>query len=159
VTGASGTQLASIVYPAAWHTVSDPPAAACRYFDPNPISVPSDGSAPDTAITVKPDVASYDDAVAAATDPANWNVVQSVETTVSGLQATLVEATSTAADSGTPVGTNLYSYIVDYGDGGTLTIQTSGAASDAAYAASTQVADLMAQASTFTPPSPTPPSS
>ena len=152
-------QLASIVYPQSWHTVSEPPAAACRYFDPNPISVPSDGSAPDTAITVKPDVAAYVDAVTAATDPANWTVVQSVETTISGLQATLVEATSTAAESGTPVGTTLYSYIIDYGAGGTLTIQTSGTASDAAYAASKQVADLMAQASTFTPPSPTPPSS
>jgi len=121
--------------------------------------VPSDGSAPDAAITVRPDVASYEDAVAAATDPANWNVVQSVETTVSGLQATLVEATSTAAESGTPVGTTLYSYIVDYGDGGTLTIQTSGAAGDAVYAANTATADLMAQASTFTPPTPTPPAS
>ena len=158
VTSPSGTQLASIVYPASWHTVSEPPAASCRYFDPDPISVPSDGSAPDTAITVKPDVASYEDAVASATDPANWNVVQTAEATVSGLQATLVEATSTSADSGTPVGTTLYSYIVDYGDG-TLTIQTSGTAGDAAYAANTKVADLMAQASTFTPPSPPPPSS
>jgi len=155
VTSPSGAQLASIAYPASWHTVSDPPAAACRYFDANPIDVPSDGSAPDAAITVMPDVASYEDAVAAATDPANWNVVQSVETTVSGLEATLVEATSTAATSGTPVGTTLYSYIVDYGDG-TLTIQTSGAAGDAAYAANTEVADLMAQASTFTPPTPPP---
>jgi heat shock protein HslJ len=159
VTSPAGTQLASIVYPASWHTVSEPPTAACRYFDPNPISVPSDGSAPDTAITVKPDVASYDDAVAAATDPANWKVVQSVETTVSGVQATLVEGTSTSVDSGTPVGTTLYSYIIDYGDDGTLTIQTSGTAGDAAYAANTDVADLMAQASTFTPPNPTPPSS
>ena len=152
VTSPTGIQLASIVYPASWHTVSEPPAASCRYFDPNPISMPSDGSAPDTAITVKPDVASYEDAVAAATNPANWNVVQSVQTTVSGLQATLVEATSTTVDSGTPVGTTLYSYIIDYGDG-TLTIQTSGTAGDAAYAANTAVADLMAQASTFTPPS------
>ncbi len=94
---------------------------------------------------MKPDVASYDDAVAAATDPANWDVVQTVEATVSGLQATLVEATSTAAESGTPVGTTLYSYIIDYGDGGTLTIQTSGTAGDAAYDGQTQVADLMAQ--------------
>jgi hypothetical protein len=73
---------------------------------------------------------------------------------VSGLQATLVEAESTAADSGTPVGETLYSYIVDYGDSGTITIQASGDAQDAAYQASTEVADLMAQASTFTPPPP-----
>ena len=121
--------------------------------------MPSDGSAPAAAITVKPDVASYDDAVAAATDPASWKVIQSVGTTVSGLDATLVEATSTAAESGTPVGTTLYSYIIDYGDAGTLTIQTSGTAGDAAYTTKTDVADLMAQASTFTPPNPTPPGS
>ena len=119
VTSPSGVQLASIVYPASWHTrvraARGEPAAtstrtrsACRRT-----------AAPRTRRSrVKPDVASYDDAVAAATDPANWNVVQSVETTVSGLQATLVEATSTTADSGTPVGTTLYSYIIDYGDGG-----------------------------------------
>ena len=73
--------------------------------------------------------------------------------TVSGLQATLVEATSTTAESGTPVGTTLYQYIIDYGAGGTLSIQTSGTAGDAAYPANTQVADQMAQASTFTPSS------
>lgn len=133
--------------------MSEPPSAACRYFDPEPINVPSDPGTLDAAISVKPDVASYDDAVAAATDPANWAVVQSVEATVSGLEATLVEATSTAAESGTPVGTTLYSYIIDYGDGGTVTIQTSGTAGDATYQANTQVADLMAQASTFTPSS------
>ena len=147
----SGVQLASIVYPQAWHTVSEPPGAACRYFDPNPISVPADPGTLDAAISVKPDVVSYDDAVAAATDAANWNVLQSVQVTVSGLQATLVEATSTAAESGTPVGTTLYSYIIDYGAGGTLSIQTSGTKGDATYESNTQVADLMAQASTFTP--------
>jgi hypothetical protein len=133
--------------------VSEPPAIACRYFDPNPITVPADPGTLDAAISVKPDVASYDDAVAAATDPANWAVVQSVEATVSGLDATLVEATSTAAESGTPVGTTLYSYIIDYGAGGTVTIQTSGTPGDATYQANTQVADLMAQGSTFTPSS------
>ncbi len=46
VSSPSGAQLASIVYPSSWHTVSEPPAAACRYFDPNPITVPSDGSEP-----------------------------------------------------------------------------------------------------------------
>ena len=120
--------------------------------------MPTDGSPPTAAVTVRPDAASYEDAVAAATDPADWTVVQQTESTISGLQATLVEATSTAAESGTPVGTTLYSYIIDFGDSGTVTIQTSDAAGDAAYAANTQVADLMAQASTFTPPTPPTPS-
>ena len=151
LTSPSGAQLATIAYPQAWHTLSAPPQAACRYFDPNPISVPTDPGTLDAAVTVRPDVASYDDAVAAATDAANWNVLQSTQVTVSGLPATLVEATSTAAESGTPVGTTLYQYIIDYGASGTLSIQTSGTAGDAAYEANTQVVDQMAQASTFTP--------
>ncbi len=151
LTSPSGAQLASIVYPQSWFTLTEPPEAACRYFDPNPITVPTDPGTLDAAITVRPDVSSYSDAVAAATDPANWTVVQKLETTVSDLPATLVEATSTTVDSGTPVGTTLYSYIIDYGDGGTLSIQTSGVAGEPAYATNTVVASLMAQASTFTP--------
>jgi hypothetical protein len=152
LTGPSGAQLASIVYPAQWHTLSEPPEAACRYFDPNPISVPTEPGTVDAAIAVRPDVALYADAVAAATDPANWTVVQSVPVTVSGLPATRIEATSIAPESGTPVGTTLYSYIIDYGDAGTLSIQTSGTAGESDYIANTLVVNLMAQASTFTPP-------
>jgi hypothetical protein len=152
LTSPSGTPLATIVYPQAWHTLSEPPEAACRYFDPNPISVPTEPGTVDAAIAVKPDVALYDDAVLAATDPANWTVLQSVPVTLSGLPATRVEATSIAVESGTPVGTTLYSYIIDYGPAGTLTIQTSGTAADPAYVANTAVVTLMAQASTFTPP-------
>jgi hypothetical protein len=151
LTSPSGAQLASIVYPQSWFTVTEPPEAACQYFDPNPITVPADPGTLDTAIAVRPDVSSYSDAVAAATDPANWTVVQTLETTVSDLPATLVEATSTTVDSGTPVGTTLYSYFIDYGDGGTLSIQTSGVVGEPAYAMNTVVASLMAQASTFTP--------
>lgn len=156
MTSPSGLPLASIVYPQDWHTIQPPAEHACQYFDPQPIDTSGDGQV-QSAITVSPDVSSYEDSVAAATDPANWDVVQTAEATVSGLQATLVEATSTAPESGTPVGTTLYSYIIDYGGRGTVTIQTSGTAGDAAYAANTEVADLMAQASTFIPPSPTEP--
>jgi hypothetical protein len=152
LTGASGAQLASIVYPQSWHTLTEPPDAACRYFDPNPISVPTEPGTVAAAVAVRPDVATYDDAVVAATDPTNWTVIQSVPVTVSGLPATRIEATSIAPESGTPVGTTLYSYIVDYGAAGTLSIQTSGTAGDPVYVANTLVVNLMAQASTFTPP-------
>lgn len=152
LTSPSGTQLATIAYPADWNTVESG-AAACRYFDPEPFGPPAEIPI-DSAITVQPDVSSYEDAVAAATDPANWDVTQQVEATISGLQATLVEATSTAAESGTPVGETLYTYIIDYGDSGTVSIQTSGTRGDPTYTTNTQVADQMAQASTFTPPTP-----
>ena len=153
LTGQSGAQLASIVYPQSWYTLTEPADAACRYFDPNPISAPTEPGTVAAAITVRPDAAAYDDAVLAATDPANWTVIQSVPVTVSGLPATRIEATSIASESGTPVGVSLYSYIIDYGVAGTLTIQTSGTAGDSTYVANTLVVNLMAQASTFTPPS------
>ena len=153
LTGPSGAQLASVVYPQSWYTLTEPADAACRYFDPNPISVPTEPGTVAAAITIRPDAAAYDDAVLAATDPANWTVVQSVPVTVSGLAATRIEATSIAPESGTPVGITLYSYIIDYGPAGTLTIQTSGTAGDSVYVANTLVVNLMAQASTFTPPS------
>ena len=70
---------------------------------------------------------------------------------VSGLPATLVEATSTAEASGLPVGTSSYAYIIDYAAGGTVSIATTGTAGDAPYVTNTSVVDLMAEASTFTP--------
>ena len=47
---------------------------------------------------------SYADALAAATEPTAWNVLQNESATVSGLPATRIEATSTAGSPGFPAG-------------------------------------------------------
>ncbi len=141
--------VATIVYPASWHTVTAPPTAACRYFDPQPITVPADPSTLTTAVMIKSDpAATYQDALAAATNPTAWNVTINKPVTVSGLQATLIEATSTAGTPGFPVGTNRYGYLIDIG-GKPAWIETSGTAGSAAYQTNVSVVNLMASKSTF----------
>jgi hypothetical protein len=150
--GSDGQALASITYPASWSTLDEPPDLACRYFDPEPITVPADPATLQTAVTVKPSATPFADAVNAATDSASWDVTRQNDVTVGGLAATLVEAVATAETAGVAVGTSSFAYIVDYGSAGTLTIRTTGTAGDPDYVSNTAVATLMAAKSTFTPP-------
>ena len=90
--GADQTAVATIVYPADWFTVATPPNLACRYFDPAEITVPADPTTLTTAVMIKTDpLGTYTDALAAATDPANWTVATNEAVTVSGLPATRIE--------------------------------------------------------------------
>jgi hypothetical protein len=131
--------------------VTAPPAAACRYFDPQPISVPADPSTLTTAVMIKADTtATYDAALAAATNPTAWNVLKNESVTVSGLPATLIEATSTTGSPGVPEGSTRYGYLINVG-GHPAWIETVGTAGDAAYTTNTSVVDLMAAESTITP--------
>jgi heat shock protein HslJ len=149
---ADGTALGSISYPAAWSTLAEPPDAACRYFDRDPIQVPSDASTLSTAIMVATSATPYADAVADATDTGAWTVRQTVEVTVDGLPATMVEAEAIADVGGVPAGTSRLAYFVDYRSAGTLTLFTLGASGDKTYAANAAVLTLMVGASTFTVP-------
>ena len=150
--GTDGQALASIVYPAAWSTLDEPPDLACRYFDPASIIVPADPTTLETAVMVATSEAPFADAVNMATDPASWDVTALRDVTVGTVPATFVEAVAIADSAGVAIGTSSYAYIVDYGDAGTLTIRTTGTAGDADYVASTAAATLMAALSTFTPP-------
>jgi hypothetical protein len=140
----------SIVYPAAWFTVTEPATAACRYFDPAPITVPADPATLTTAVMIKVDLTtSYQDALTAATNPTAWNVLTNQPVTVSGLPATRIQATSTAGSPGFPVGVTRYGYLIDLGTGSAW-IETSGTVGDPAYATDMSVVDLMASKSTIT---------
>ena len=150
--GTDGQALASIVYPAAWFTLDEPPDLACRYFDPASIIVPADPTTLETAVMVATSETPFADAVNMATDPASWDVTALRDVTVGTVPATLVEAVAIADSAGVAIGTSSYAYIVDYGDAGTLTIRTTGTAGDADYVASSAAATLMAALSTFTPP-------
>ena len=57
--------------------------------------------------------ATYDAALAAATNPTAWNVLTNKPVTVSGLPATLIEATSTAGSPGVPAGSTRYGYLIN----------------------------------------------
>jgi len=146
---APATGSATVVYPANWHTVTAPPTAACRYFDPAAITVPADPSTLTTAVMIKSDpAATYDAALAAATNPTAWNVLTNQAATVSGLPATLIEATSTAGSPGVPAGSTRYGYLINAG-GHPVWIETVGTAGDATYTSNKSVVDLMAAESTF----------
>jgi hypothetical protein len=146
---APATGSATVVYPANWHTVTAPPTAACRYFDPAAITVPADPSTLTTAVMIKSDpAATYDAALAAATNPTAWNVLTNQAATVSGLPATLIEATSTAGSPGVPAGSTRYGYLINAG-GHPVWIETVGTAGDATYTSNKSVVDLMAAESTL----------
>jgi heat shock protein HslJ len=148
VVGGVSTQIATIVYPADWNTVAAPPTLACRYFDPEPITVPADPTTLTTAVMVKADLTiTYADALAAATNPTAWNVLAQAPVTVAGLPATRIEATSTAGTPGYPVGVTRYAYLIDAGR--PVWFETSGTVGDAAYDTNKSVVDLMASQSTL----------
>jgi heat shock protein HslJ len=152
VVATDGSTLANIVYPASWSTIDEPASLACRHFDPEPITVPADPTTLKTAITIVASATPFANAIGAATEPTTWDVGKQVDLTVSGLPATLVEAVALKDTAGITTGTSSFAYIIDYGTAGTVIIQTTGTAGDAAYDTNTSVATLMAAASTFTPP-------
>lgn len=146
------TLTATIVYPSAWHTLAAPPLLACRYFDPNPIVVPADPATLKAAVMVRVDLTlSYQDALAAATDPIAWNVLINAPVTISGLPATRIEATSTAGSPGFPVGVTRYGYLIDLA-GHAGWFETSGTVGSPTFVTNSSVVDLMAAESTITIP-------
>ncbi len=144
-----GTPLATIVYPASWSTVTEPAGLACRYFDPEPIEVPTDPATLVTAVMVTDTTEAYADVVTTMTDPASWQVRQQVELTVGESPATLVEAESTSDASGLPAGTSSFAYVIDVGPAGTIMVRTTGTAGDDAYAARAAVVTFMTGLSIF----------
>jgi len=148
-----GTGLGTLSYPAAWSTLSEPADLACRYFDRDPITVPSDPATLKTAIMVTTSTKTYADAVAAAKDSATWTVRQTVDLEIDGLPATMIEGEAKAATDGLEAGSSRLAYIIDYASAGTLTMFTVGTAGEDIYAANAAVLTLMMGASTFTAPS------
>jgi heat shock protein HslJ len=148
---AAGGPTVKVAYPADWNTVTTPPAAACRYFDPAPITVPADLATLTTAVMIKsnPGV-TYQAALSAATNPTAWNVLRNEPVTVLGLPATLIEATSSAGTPGYPAGSTRYGYLIDV-IGAPAWIETVGTLGDATYTANTSVVDLIAAESTIAP--------
>jgi heat shock protein HslJ len=155
IPGASGAPaLATMSYPSTWHTLTAPPNLACRYFDPNPITVPADPTTLDTAIEIASDpTVTYADALAAATNPTAWNVLTNVPVTISGLPAVRLQTTSTVGTPDVPVGSTRYGYLIDAG-GKPFWIATVGTAGDPTFTSDSLVVDVMASKSTITPPAP-----
>jgi heat shock protein HslJ len=147
-----GVGVATIAYPGSWFTLTTPADLACRYFDPAPIEVPSDPATLATIVQASVTDTTFADAVAAATDTANWDVTQESDLTLDGLPASQVIATASSDAAGIPVGMSRVAYIVDVGAAGSVTMWTTGTASDAAFAQQAALLGLMTEFSEFTAP-------
>jgi len=145
----AGTTVATITYAANWSTVTEPADLACRYFDPDPITVPSDPSTLVTTVMASTADGSYGDVVAQATNAGTWDVTQSQEITVDGLPATVVDAKAIADGGAVPNGTSRFAYFIDVGSSGTVSLFTTGTSGDEAYETQAGVVTLMVGASTF----------
>jgi heat shock protein HslJ len=150
---ADGVNVAVIVYPKTWSTLTEPPELACRYFDPEPITVPADPASLETDVRASTEATPFADAKAAAIDPAAWNVRKTVDLTLDNLPAIAVEAEATTDAAGVPVGTSRFAYLIDLGAVGTVTIWTTGAPDDPAYPARAALVTLMTGMSVFQAPS------
>jgi heat shock protein HslJ len=141
----------SVVYPANWFTTTTPANIACQYFDPAAITVPADPTTLKTAVMIKADPATtYQDALTAATNPADWTVLTNEPVTIGGLPATRLEATATISTPEVSAGATRYGYLIDAA-GGPLWIETSGTVGDPTFTTNMSVVDLIASQSTLTP--------
>jgi hypothetical protein len=111
--------------------------------------VPSDPADLATPIRVSLDATPYADAVAAATDPANWTIRAQQETVIDGLAATVVEAQSANDASGTPVGIPRLIYLINVGSAGTVSLWTTGAVDNVDYEQNAGLVTLMTGLSIF----------
>lgn len=139
----------TVVYPKNWYTIDEPPQYACAFFDSSPIVIPPDQTFPDAPVAVLADETPYQEALTAMTDPTRWKVISQTTTKVSGLPATVAEA-SWIGRAPYTVGTMRYFYLVDRGAQGSVLFVTQGQASDT-YTTDKQVLDLMASTSTISP--------
>jgi heat shock protein HslJ len=143
--------VATIAYPGSWFTLDAPPEAACRFFDPEEISVPSGGGAPTTAVYAATIADTYGDAVAAATDPATWTVTSLSEVEVAGVPVTCVYGVAVADTAQVSAGQARYVCLADVAAAGTVAIGSIGTPGDEVFNANAAVAGLMTLASTFLP--------
>jgi hypothetical protein len=146
--------IAVIVYPGEWFTVVEPPELACRYFDPESITVPADPDTLETAVMVTVIDEEFGAVVDAATDPANWDVRRNTELVVDELPANVVEAGAVVETDGVPAGTSRFAVFVDAGEYGTVRIWTTGPLGDRAYLARAAIVTLITALSVFQPPAP-----
>ena len=149
---AGGPAIATIVYPGDWATVTEPPDLACQYFDPEPITIPPDGSPVQAAVQANPSATSYQDAIAAATDPASWKVIAQSEVDVDGTAVTCVDAIAVIDTAGVPAGDASYACLANVQAAGTVVLRTTGTPDDKVFQTNAAIVSLMTMASTFTPP-------
>ncbi len=149
---ADGPVVATIVYPGGWSTVTEPADLACRYFAPEPITVPDDPATLDTPVMANVFTASYQDAIASAKDPAAWTVATASEFNVRGAAVTCIGAIAASDTAGIPAGQARYACLANVQTAGTVGIWAIGAPDDEVFLLEAAVVNQITLASTFTPP-------
>ena len=141
----------NVVYPANWFTTTTPTTIACQYFDPAAITVPADPATLKTAVMIKADTTTtYQDALTAATNPADWTVLTNEPVTIGGLPATRLQATAKISTPEVSAGATRYGYLID-APAHPLWIETSGTVGDPTFTTNMSVVDLIVSQSTLTP--------
>ena len=114
----------AVEYPAAWHY--DAGRLACRFFDPEPFTVPETGDFGGTALEVHPLDESYDDALAALIDTRFAETEVREEVDVGGKRAHKLEFVATGAGLADR-GTRTYAYLIRNDHGPPVLVQTTSA--------------------------------
>ena len=112
--------------------------------------MPADPATLTSAIRASAPQQAFADAVTAATNPAAWTVQSQTPTTIDNLEATLIAATSNSDAAGIPTGTSQITYIVNVGSSGSVSMWTSGAATDQAFKDNSAILSLMVASTSFT---------
>ncbi len=146
-----GPTVAKIVYPGGWYTLAEPADLVCRYFDPQPITVPTDPTTLQTAVMVSISTQAFADAVTAATDPAKWTVTRQGGSSIGGTNGTCIDAVALVDSPGITTGMSSFSCLVDVGTAGTVVIRTTGMAADPTYRVKIAVVGLMTASSAYQP--------
>ena len=146
-----GPTVAKIVYPGSWYTLAEPADLVCRYFDPQPITVPTDPATLQTAVMVSISTQAFADAVTAATDPAKWTVTRQGGSSIGGTNGTCIDAVALVDSPGITTGMSSFSCLVDVGTAGTVVIRTTGMAADPTYRVKIAVVGLMTASSAYQP--------
>ena len=146
-----GPTVAKIVYPGSWYTLAEPAELVCRYFDPQPITVPTDPTTLQTAVMASISTQAFADAVTAATDPAKWSVTRQGGSSIGGTNGTCIDAVALVDGPGITTGMSSFSCLVDVGTAGTVVIRTTGMAADSTYRVKIAVVGLMTASSAYQP--------
>ncbi len=102
----------SIGYPQDWHSDEARSQEACRWFNPQPFQVETGQDPPVVAMTVKPAVGTYENALEHVENPYGARTVMMDEVSIGGRQAVRFETVETE-ELEHPRGTRTYGYVID----------------------------------------------
>jgi hypothetical protein len=110
-----------VQYPSDWSTAAG--ELACRFFEPEPFSVPPDSDFGGTALEVLPQEQPFDEALASLIDTRYAKTEVRQQVTIGGHRGFRLELVSTGEGLNAP-GTRTYGYLLRRDSGGAIVIQT-----------------------------------